>query len=217
VVCALLLTVAMGVKRLPRAVVVAVFAMFAKAGCSSPGPFQVGDASPNDGEIGIGDSGTGGAGSGGKGASGGSGGASVDGVGDRSPGSGGAADAGDAASSDSRGGTPFAAVQAIIQMNCVRCHDPAHPVVPETQTFVAMDLTAPHAYADLVNKRATETCGGILVVPGSPATSYLYAKVSQDMPCDGQRMPHQGMIRTLPLPADEIATIESWIQGGALP
>jgi len=99
----------------------------------------------------------------------------------------------------------------------LRCHDPAHPVVPETQTYVALSLTMKDAYASLVNKPATETCGGTLVKPGDPSRSYLYAKITQDTPCFGERMPHQGMIRTPPLPAAQIAVIESWVLGGAKP
>jgi hypothetical protein len=108
-------------------------------------------------------------------------------------------------------------VQPILAASCVRCHDPAHPFVPETQTYVAMNLTAAGAYAALVGKNATEVCGGKLVTPGDPTKSYLYAKITEDTPCNGTRMPHQGMILTPPLPADQIATIESWIRDGARP
>jgi hypothetical protein len=80
-----------------------------------------------------------------------------------------------------------------------------------------MDLTAKDAYAALVGKHATETCGGVLVTPGDPAKSYLYAKITQDKPCDGTRMPHQGMILTPPLPADQITAFQTWILAGAKP
>jgi hypothetical protein len=132
---------------------------------------------------------------------------------------GGVPDAGqnDGSTSDGGGLHRFAAVQSIIATNCVRCHDPAHPVVPETQTYIALSLTMKDAYASLVSKPATEMCGGTLVTPGDPSKSYLYAKVTQDAPCSGERMPHQGMIRTPPLPADKIAVIESWIHDGAKP
>jgi len=131
--------------------------------------------------------------------------------------SGGGGTSGGGGASGGAGGTSssFAAVQEILAASCVRCHDPAHPVVPETQTYVAMNLTASGAYAALVGKNATETCGGKLVTPGDPSKSYLYAKITQDTPCDGERMPHQGMIRTPPLPADQIAVFETWIRGGA--
>jgi mono/diheme cytochrome c family protein len=113
---------------------------------------------------------------------------------------------------------PFSAVQAIFAQNCVTCHDPAHPFVPETTTYVAMNLTATGAYAALVNKAATQACGGTLVTPGDPAKSYLYAKVTQATPCFGERMPHRGMLATRPaLPDADIATIAAWITGGAKP
>jgi len=120
----------------------------------------------------------------------------------------GAGDAGDTAA--------FNAVQVILAANCTRCHDPAHPFVPETQTFVALPLTPGGAYAALVSKTAHETCGGVLVVPGDPAKSYLYHKVADDKPCDGERMPHSGMLGgTKPLSPADIETIATWIRGGA--
>ncbi|HVR63902.1 MAG TPA: hypothetical protein VMU50_18500 [Polyangia bacterium] len=170
--------------------------LFACSGSTDAG--GSGDAGGTGG-VGTGGAGTGGAGTGGAGSGG-----SKDG-------------GGDAVGASDAGGPSFAGVQAILQTTCVGCHDPAHPVVPETQTFVAMDLTASHAYANLVNKRATQVCGGLLVAPSNPGGSYLYAKVTQDMPCEGERMPHQAMIRRPPLPADQIATFESWIRGGARP
>jgi hypothetical protein len=87
--------------------------------------------------------------------------------------------------------------------------------VPETTTYVMMDLTANDAYGALVGKAATETCGGVLVTPGDPSHSYLYAKITEDTPCFGERMPHSGMLRTPPLAADQIAVFEAWIRGGA--
>ena len=114
------------------------------------------------------------------------------------------------------GAVPFAPVQAILDQYCVRCHDPAHPNVPETQTYVEMPLVASASYAALVGVAAHETCGGTRVVAGDPEHSYLYRKVVDAQPCDGERMPHQGMIaNTPPLPAADIATIRAWIAGGA--
>jgi hypothetical protein len=111
----------------------------------------------------------------------------------------------------------FAAVQQVFASSCVRCHDPAHPVALEAVTYVAMDLTMQGAYRALVNKAATEPCGGVLVTPGSPGASYLYAKITQDKPCSGERMPRAGNILPLPLPVDQVATIELWIRDGAQP
>jgi len=100
----------------------------------------------------------------------------------------------------------------------VTCHDPARPLVPETTTFVALDLTRAGAYAALVNRAAVETCGGIRVTPGDPALSYLYHKVADATVCSGGRMPAHGMLAIQPtLTAAEIATISTWIVGGAKP
>jgi hypothetical protein len=115
------------------------------------------------------------------------------------------------------GGQAFAAVQAIfIAANCARCHDPAHPVVLEAPTFVALPLTADAAYGALVGQPAHETCGGTLVTPGNPAASYLYHKLTDDPPCEGKRMPHPGALASRPPLADaDLATIAAWIRGGA--
>jgi hypothetical protein len=121
------------------------------------------------------------------------------------------------AAADAPPAVPFAAVQAIFAERCVRCHDPAHPFVPESPTFVALPLTPASARGALVNQPAHETCGGVLVTPGSPDKSYLFHKITDEMPCDGVRMPHGGMLRPQPLPPADVATIVAWIRGGAVP
>lgn len=79
-----------------------------------------------------------------------------------------------------------------------------------------MPLVAGASYAALVNVAALETCGGKRVVPGDPEHSYLYRKVVDQPPCDGERMPHPGMLaNSQPLPDPAIATIRTWIAGGA--
>jgi hypothetical protein len=81
-----------------------------------------------------------------------------------------------------------------------------------------MPLVKGMAYAALVNIAAHEICGGTRVVPGQPEQSYLYRKVVDASPCDGERMPHRGMLGTVPpLPDAEIATLRDWIAGGARP
>jgi hypothetical protein len=192
---------------------------YACSGGASGGPLDSsgsgGGGGTSAGNAGAGGMSTAGAGGGGSGEGGASGAAGGTGV----AGQAGGPDGGqqDGSPSDGIGSASFAAVQSIFATTCVRCHDPAHPVVPETQTYVALSLTMKDAYSSLVNKPATETCGGTLVKPDDPSRSYLYAKITQDTPCFGERMPHQGMIRTPPLPADKIAVIESWILGGAKP
>jgi hypothetical protein len=127
-------------------------------------------------------------------------------------------DAGGPAAPDGGAVSPeFAAVQEIFASSCVRCHDPANPTPLEAVAYPAMDLTERGAYRALVNKSAKSTCGGVLVTPGSPGASYLYAKITQDKPCSGARMPNQGNLPTPPLPVEQIATIKLWIRDGAKP
>jgi hypothetical protein len=162
------------------------------------------------------------AGSGGVGQGGslaGSGGASHGGSGGASHGGhGGAGHAGSGGSSTggsggTGGGATMAEVQAIFTAHCINCHDKSKVGLP---TFGALSLLPGDAHDALVNKRATEACGGIYVVPGDPAHSYLMHKVTEAMPCEGQQMPRPfEIIKPPPLTAKEIATIRSWITAGA--
>lgn len=120
-----------------------------------------------------------------------------DGTGDE-PMAGNAAPAGPAAS--------FAEVQAVFNGSCafMSCHDSDAPVFN-------LDLQT-DAHTAIVNVMAAGTPLP-LVVPGDPEGSYLYQKITQDMPVAGGRMPPSGG----ELSADRIETIRSWIAGGALP
>jgi cytochrome c5 len=97
-------------------------------------------------------------------------------------------------------------VQTIFTQNCVICHGSGYEV----------DLRAGHAWANLVNQPApaSESCGGILVVPGDPASSYLYQKLTNPHPCTGSQMPRTDVFPD-PLPSCVIALIEDWIAEGA--
>ncbi len=114
-------------------------------------------------------------------------------------------------------GALFAAVQNIFNSNCVRCHDASLPaVMPETGCcYPQLPLTSNASYDGIVGKPAHEACGGTLVVPGNPDTSYLYHKVNDAQPCYGNRMPAFGQIRVPPLNAQQLATIADWIRAGA--
>ena len=115
----------------------------------------------------------------------------------------------------SGGQSSMADVQAIFDSRCVLCHDKSKQGLP---TFPQLSLVASDAHAALVNKGATETCGGILVVPGNPDRSYLIHKLTQATPCDGLQMPRPfEIIKSPPLSADQVAVIRSWISGGAKP
>ena len=71
---------------------------------------------------------------------------------------------------------PFALVQRIFNENCTTCHSGAGPMV---------SLSAGMSWASLVQQPAPapESCGGMLVVPGHPESSYLYEKLSSPTPC----------------------------------
>jgi hypothetical protein len=105
------------------------------------------------------------------------------------------------------GATPsFEVIQALFTQDCSSCH----------ATGDDLNLSAGIAWGNLVNHPAppTESCGGILVVPGDPSSSYLYQKLSNDKPCQGTRMP-RSELGVNPLPSCAIDLVRSWIAAGA--
>jgi len=107
----------------------------------------------------------------------------------------------------------FAAVLAIFQDRCVNCHDASKQGLP---AYPGLSLTPADAHAALVGHPADETCGGVRVVAGDPASSYLLHKVSEASPCDGSQMPARfEALPAPPLTADQIATLTAWIAAGA--
>ena len=116
------------------------------------------------------------------------------------------------------GGTSsaMAAVQAIFDERCISCHDATLTGLP---SYPELPLTAGASYAALVNRRALQPCGGTRVVPGHPEQSYLIAKLAQDTPCDGVRMPqrYEPFLPFIALSDEQMATISDWISDGALP
>ncbi|MES1164958.1 MAG: hypothetical protein ABUR63_04320, partial [Verrucomicrobiota bacterium] len=126
-------------------------------------------------------------------------------------GSGGAGAGG--ASGGQGGGGDFSAVLAIFADHCVTCHDATKVGLP---TYPQLSLTAADAHDALVGHPADETCGGIRVVAGDPASSYLIKKLTEATPCSGVRMPRPfEILPVAPLSADQIATISRWISAGA--
>jgi hypothetical protein len=116
--------------------------------------------------------------------------------------------------SDTRPLAPtFANVQQLFSTICTTCHT----------DMVELDLRAGASYGNLVGKPAldyampptTDSCGGTLVDPGHPETSYLYIKVSSDAPCAGSRMPLTDIGTPSPLVPCEQAVIHDWIAAGA--
>jgi hypothetical protein len=101
----------------------------------------------------------------------------------------------------------FTQVQSILSQNCSACH----PGVVSS-----LDLTSSHSYASIVGVRAIEDPSLPYVLAGDPNHSFLYLKIAGwpgngPNPIFGGRMPF-GHPR---LPDAEIATIASWIRGGA--
>jgi hypothetical protein len=96
------------------------------------------------------------------------------------------------------------AVQAIFNLRCFSCHI--------ANSAGGLSLATPEAaFANLVGVHAVGTgcMDRVRVIPGSPATSYLIAKLRNIPPICGLPMPRNRP----PLPEEEIATIESWING----
>jgi hypothetical protein len=103
----------------------------------------------------------------------------------------------------------FAVVQQIFVDNCTACHSGGAP----------MDLSPGVAFSNIVNHAvpSVESCGGVLVVPGDPASSYLYQKLTNGHPCAGAQMPLDELFTSAPLPACVTAIVRAWIESGAMP
>ena len=107
----------------------------------------------------------------------------------------------------------FTNVQRLLTGICTTCH----------VATVELDLQPAVSYANLVNRPppnyttppTDESCGIVLVKPGDPAGSYLYQKVSLDMPCAGGRMPQTDIGLPSPLVPCAQALIHDWIAAGA--
>lgn len=95
------------------------------------------------------------------------------------------------------------------------CHDASKQGLP---AYPSLSLTPADAHAALVGHAADETCGGVRVVAGDPASSYLIHKVSEAAPCEGSQMPARfEVLPAPPLTSAQIATLTSWIAAGAPP
>jgi hypothetical protein len=100
----------------------------------------------------------------------------------------------------------FSQIQQIFDDNCVTCHGYGAP----------LNLVAGQSWKDLVGQPAPspDSCGGILVAPGDPSSSYLYEKLATSAPCYGSQMP-LGEFFADPLPSCVVTMIGQWIQEGA--
>ena len=104
---------------------------------------------------------------------------------------------------------PFDVVQQIFDDNCTTCHS----------AFADLDLSRGASYAHIVGHSvpSVESCGGTLVVPGDPASSYLYQKLTVSHPCAGSQMPLDEFFMSQPLPDCMTSIVRDWIQAGAQP
>jgi len=102
----------------------------------------------------------------------------------------------------------FTLVQRVFDDFCVSCH---------TGAGANVDLSDGRAWMDLVNHAApaAETCGGVLVVPGDPTSSYLYQKLTEPHPCAGAQMPIDELFTSAPLPPCITGIVGDWIAAGA--
>jgi uncharacterized membrane protein len=96
-------------------------------------------------------------------------------------------------------------IQPIFTQRCAfaGCHD-SHTRIAD------LDLSAGNAHAHLVNVPSVLDPGWIRVVPGDPARSLLYRKISEENPPVGSRMPPGGRLTD-----EQITLIRLWIEQGA--
>lgn len=121
-------------------------------------------------------------------------------------------DASNAFCTDQPPAPTFTNVQRLFDVECVICHT----------TGVPLDLAA-GAYAqlvgqpapDYVNPPTMDSCGGTLVVPGDPASSYLMVKLTSPAPCAGSEMPVTDIGASAPLAPCATTMIHDWIAAGA--
>jgi hypothetical protein len=172
-----------------------------------------GDGGDGDGDGGDGD-GDGDGGDGDGDGDGDAGDGDGDGDGDGGDGDGdGDGDGGDG-DGDGDGGLSFEAdVYPIIEANC-SCHvlgGPAMLEMPDAAT----------AHGNLVNVPATQDPNLNRVTPGDAANSYLYQKITgtqAGLGVGNVQMPNTGTpMSANPLSAQDMMTIEDWINGGAAP
>jgi hypothetical protein len=89
------------------------------------------------------------------------------------------------------------------------------PGPPRPHGTLLLSRTAKRS--DLVNVSLDVYPGHVIVVPGDPFGSFLYQKITGDLPSDGSlgiKMPW-GEAAMLSLPDDQIEQIRCWIKGGA--
>jgi mono/diheme cytochrome c family protein len=101
-------------------------------------------------------------------------------------------------------------VEKIFKTSCAGCHKANHP------TKLDLTLTGAALHTELLESAMGAMCtasGDKRVVPGMSAMSLLYKKVTNAAGVCGAPMPKAATFKSL---SDaDLATIKSWIDGGA--
>ena len=98
-------------------------------------------------------------------------------------------------------------VEAIFIDRCGDCHSGDDPKK-------GLDLSKGTGYTSLVNVKSQET-GQLLVTPGEPEASYLWAKLTHTNR-EGKGMP-RAIFGSKKLPQAQLDAIRAWIADGARP
>ncbi len=100
-------------------------------------------------------------------------------------------------------------IQPIFTTACAGCHSEGGLA---DLSGIVLRLTADVSFSLSVGQQSVQRPDLTLVVPGDPASSLLFLKISSDTPPVGERMPRSAP----PLSPLEIDLIRDWIDQGAL-
>jgi len=102
-------------------------------------------------------------------------------------------------------------VQPLLEANCGGCHS-------ADRAEGGLVLVGDGVYDHLLNESSLDDpMGRTFVVPGDPANSYLYLKLTGHESITGKPMPIDPLLGTRTLGEDELLDIESWITDDAPP
>jgi len=97
-------------------------------------------------------------------------------------------------------------VQPILDENCAKCHG-------AKKQKAGLDLSAPKAYASIVQVPSKQIPALMLVKPGDPDQSYVYQKLAHTAK-EGSGMP-KALFGSKKLSEADMNVVKTWIQGGA--
>lgn len=115
--------------------------------------------------------------------------------------------------------TEFVAVSQILTSNCAStsgCHDAGNmPFATSAFQITGGSNAEPGAVQSAIDGVSANTSPNMLIAPNSAAMSEIYIRITKES--DDPQLMGQGAFGAAadPLPADQITTIESWINNGA--